>query len=121
MPAPTMHTSVVRSPVSLGCTGVFWVAIHNETLSSTPLFMLILRKVSRELRQTVCRRPAANSFHEPPAVLVCAQGGMPLVAVVNGVHLVDVVEVAHDVCCAERLARLDRLAVDFLDHHDDPA
>src|SRR5262245_11870992 len=59
-------------------------------------------------------------LHQPPARGVRGEPGVALVAIVHLVHLVDRVEVADDVRRAERLAGLDRFAVDLLDHHDDP-
>src|SRR5207247_7123987 len=59
-------------------------------------------------------------FHQPPSRLVGDQRRVTLVAVVHLVHLFDGVEVADDVGRAEGLAGLDRLAVDLLDHDDDP-
>ena len=53
-------------------------------------------------------------FYQAPSQSVNAQGGVALVAVVHGVHGLDGVEVADDVGSAERLARMNRLAVDLL-------
>src|SRR5262245_9095953 len=74
-------------------------------------------------RARPCRRfytpEMATLFRQPPAGGIGNEAGVPFVAVVDGVHVFDRIEVAHDVGRAERLAGLYRFAVDLFDHDDD--
>src|SRR5438874_1449326 len=59
--------------------------------------------------------------YQSPARSVGSQCRGASMAGVYFVHLLDGVEVAHEVGRAEGRTGLDRPAVDFLDHDDDPA
>src|SRR5262245_49378945 len=94
-----------------------WAASASTTPRSRP------HSCSTATTSSTCRscdkpRPL---LHEPPPAVVRGKGGVALVAVVHLVHLLDRVEVADDVGGAEGVARLHLLAVNLLDHHDDPA
>src|SRR4051794_4506379 len=62
-----------------------------------------------------CANPLSR---ESPTLVIGFQSGEALVRVVDGVHLVDRIEVADDEGRRERLARLDRAFAEFLDHAD---
>src|SRR5207247_1787885 len=70
--------------------------------------------------KTALERPGRRLLHQPPARSVGGQCGVALVAVVHLVHFFDGVEVADNVGRTEGFAGLHRLAVDLLDHDDDP-
>src|SRR5262245_48860223 len=71
---------------------------------------------------TARARQATDSLlQQSPAGLIDSQRRVAFVAVVDLVHFFDRIEVTDDEGGAERLARLDRLAVVLFDHDDDAA
>src|SRR6516165_2218766 len=62
-----------------------------------------------------------HSLRQIPPVLAHLQSAVSGVLVANGVHLVDRIEEADDEGGAERFARFDGPAPEFLDHADVPA